>query len=310
MKQMKTFYVSNADNKQAPGIFGYRLKQELEKHNFTFSYTKPDVNLCFSSGKYIKDALNILRVDNLYFDSKNTIGDTDKLNAPIKRAYFGFDAVIFQSEFSKLQYFKHFGAIEKPYKVIYNGVPSTFNIEGAKKIYPFDKTIICSADWRRHKRLNEIVLAFNAIKKPNVGLVVLGDCKKLGQKGNIMYLGKVRPEDLPEYIRGANLAVHISWLDCSPNVVYEFLGCGLPVICNSNGGTKEIVKENGIVLELEGAYKFNRVDLYNPPKIDINKVTKSMAFLLEKGKGAFKKREDVYIDKTCEEYLRFIEELK
>jgi glycosyltransferase involved in cell wall biosynthesis len=291
-----------------PAIFGSRLRTGLESRGWRFDASDPDINLIFASGPYRKGKINVLRLDNLYFDNKNTIGDTDKLNVKIKEAYKKFDKIIFQSSFAKKQYFHHFGYIDKPYKIIYNGVPRDFNPFGSRVKYDFDKTFICSADWRAHKRLEPIIEAFKCFgKEKNIGLVVLGNCKNKVNHSNIVYPGKVHHTELPKYIRGADVGVHISWLDCSPNVVYEFLACGLPVLCSHNGGTKEIVRGNGITLRLEDDYKFNRVNLYSPPKPDIEFLYWGMMEMLKKDKIATG-REDLYMKRVVDEYINFMVE--
>jgi glycosyltransferase involved in cell wall biosynthesis len=302
---MKTFKIPfNSSN--GPGIFGTRLKKGLESRGWEY-HNSPEVNIVFASGQYLCNKLNILRLDNLYFDSKNTIGNTDQLNSKIKAAYFKFDKIIFQSDFAKKQYFSQFGGIDKAHRIIYNGVPRSFSSTGPKKSYPFKKTFICSADWRAHKRLEAIIEAFKCFPtEKNVGLVVLGNCKNRVQHKNILYPGKVHHTELPKYIRGADAGVHISWLDCSPNVVYEMLACGLPILCSHNGGTKEIVKNDGITLKLESEYKFNRVDLYNPPKPEIDLVYWGMQEILEKPQVTG--RDDLYMRCVVDEYTKFITE--
>lgn len=301
---MLSFKINTVGSVNGPAIFGSRLKKGLESRKWIFSKNNPDVNIVFASGPYIPGKISVLRLDNLYFDLENTIGDTDKLNAPILQAYNNFDKIIFQSQFAVEQYKYHFGPIKVSYKVIYNGVPDIFCKVGNSFNYGFVKTFICSADWRAHKRLESIIEAFKCFDKNlNYGLVILGNCKVKDNHSNIIYLGKIHHTKLPKYLRGANAGVHISWLDCSPNVVYEMLACGLPVLCSHNGGTKEIVRDGGIVLKLEEDYKYNRVSLYKPPKPDIDVLYWGMQEILKKKVSA---RSDLYIDHVVDEYINFI----
>ena len=76
--------------------------------------------------------------------------------------------------------------------------------------------------------------------------------------------------------------IHIAWLDCCPNSVVEGLASGLPVLCSHNGGTKELVKNDGIVIQLEEDYELGtKLDLYSPPKIDVNKIVEGILKCLE-----------------------------
>jgi len=304
MNKMPTFKINSVNNNNGPGIFGLRLKAGLEKRSWIWKENKPDYNICFATGQYIYGSVNILRLDNLYFDSENTIGDTDKLNAPIRQAYNIFDKIVFQSKFAVEQYKHHFGRINASYKVIYNGVPAIFFRRGSSFNYGYVKTFICSADWRAHKRLEPIIEAFKCFDiKLNYGLVILGHCKNKDSHPNITYPGKIIHTGLPKYLRGADAGVHISWLDCSPNVVYEMLACGLPVLCSYNGGTKEIVKRDGVVLRLEKDYTYNRVNLYKPPKPDIKILYQGMQKILNREVSI---RSDLYMDRVVDEYIDFI----
>lgn len=306
---MPSFKINTIQNRNGPGIFGLRLKEQLEKYGWGYANVRPDYNIVFASGDYISGSVNTLRLDGLYFDSKNTIGNTDKLNKPIKIACNTFDKIIFQSKFAKLQYLSHFGPIKVPYKIIYNGVPDIFSSNGEKIVYPFKKTFIVSSDWRVHKRLDAVIQAFKCFDlNNNYGLVILGNCKNKVKHKNIIYKGKVHHTELPRYIRGADAGILLSWLDCSPNVIYEFLACGLPVLCSHNGGTKEIVKKDGITLKLEQDYEFNRVDLYHPPKPNVSIVYKGMQDILDWSSKVY--RPDLNIKYTVKQYIKFMVEEK
>lgn len=301
---MPSFKISTVNDKSGPGIFGSRLQDGLIKKGWSRNGISPQYNICFATGQKIPNSVNVLRLDNMYFDSENTIGDTDKLNAPILQAYNTFDKIVFQSKFAVEQYKHHFGPIKVPYKVIYNGVPVTFCKAGKGLNWRFTKTFMCSADWRAHKRLEPVIEAFKCFNKSlNYGLVIFGNCKHKDNHPNIRYLGKLHHTELPFAMRGIDAGIHISWLDCSPNVVYEMLGLGLPVLCSYNGGTKEIVQGDGIVLKLEEDYKYNRVPLYKPPKPNIDLVYWGMQEILKKKVSV---RPDLYMDHVLDKYINFI----
>lgn len=300
----KRFFINKCSNSTGPSIFGYRLKKALEEFNWDFVKEDFDYNIGFSGGKFYASAVNILRLDGLYYDTENTIGNTDSLNAPIKKAYKTFDKLIFQSSYGRDLFFKHFGESCKPNAIIYNGVPEIFSPDGPTYQYPWAKTFICSASWRKHKRLEAIVEGFNRFDDDNVGLVVLGECKEKINKKNVVYLGNMSPEQLPFYLRGANAFVHLTWLDCCPNSVCEALACGLPVLSSHNGGTKELVKSDGIILELEDEYKFNRVALYKPPVPDFDIVYRGMEDILDWKEKVV--RPDLQIDHVAKQYIDFI----
>lgn len=300
----RKFFINKCSNSTGPSIFGHRLKEEFENFGWEFVKENFEYNICFSGGKPNRNSTNVLRLDGLYYDTENTLGNTDSLNAPIKKAYKSFDKLIFQSEYGRNLFFKHFGSTDKPHTVIYNGVPEAFSPSGLTREYPWDKTFICSASWRKHKRLEAIIEGFNKFTGDNVGLVVLGECKEKINKRNVMYLGNIQPERLPTYLRGADALVHLTWLDCCPNSVVEALACGLPVLSSHNGGTKELVKDDGIILRLEDDYNFNRVALYKPPVPDSNIVFKGMQDILDWNKKVV--RPDLKIENVAKQYMEFI----
>jgi len=56
---------------------------------------------------------------------------------------------------------------------------------------------------------------------------------------------------------GKALLIHIAKIESCSNAVVESLVSGLPVITNNVGGTKELVRDNGIVLNLDKKILFN-----------------------------------------------------
>ena len=95
--------------------------------------------------------------------------------------------------------------------------------------------------------------------------------------------------------------IHMCWLDSCPNSVAEGLACGLPVLCSHNGGTKELVKDDGVIIQIEEDYEYGpRVPLYDPPKVDTNIIVEGVLQVLEKGR--IESREDLRIANVAEKY--------
>ena len=263
------FFINRTGNRGGPSIFGLRLKHALIQKGWRWDYFFPTVSYIFAAGFFRPFCKNILRLDGLYFDSENTRGDSEKLNRPIFKAYKKANGIIFQSDFSRLLFKNFAGETHSPNVVIPNGVPKNFSPEGEKIDYGYEKTILCSAKWRAHKRLDCIIEGFLEYGNPNVGLVIIGGgIEKRFEHPKIKYVENIPPHDLPKYLRGGNAFIHLTWLDNCPNTVVEALACGLPVLCTHNGGTKEIVRSNGIVIQCEEDYDFKKVALYKPPKCD------------------------------------------
>ncbi len=302
------FFINNTGDIGGPSIFGGRLKQALIEGGWKWNPLLPSISYIFSSGLFRLLCKNVLRLDGLYFDSENTLGDSDKKNRPILRAYEKTDGIIFQSEFNRKLFKNFIGEANCPVTVIPNGAPLDFSPIGPKINYGFNKTLLCSSYWRAHKRLKCIISSFLEYGDPTTGLVILGNSsEKLPEHPNIKYIGRIHPLKLPEYLRGGDAFIHLSWLDHCPNSVVEALCCGLPVLCTHNGGTKEIVRDNGVIIKCEEDYNFKKVALYNPPKCEKKTVAAGIEKILAWNKTV--DATDLQINHIALKYAEFAQSL-
>ena len=109
------------------------------------------------------------------------------------------------------------------------------------------------------------------------------------------------PESLPRILQSATAMIHLAWLDWCPNSVVEGLASGLPVLCSHNGGTKELVKDSGIILQLEEDYQIGtKLDLYSPPKVDHEIIVEGVEKIIEMPK--ITDRSDLNIKNTAAQY--------
>jgi glycosyltransferase involved in cell wall biosynthesis len=306
MGRAVSFFINRTENEGGPSIFGYRLRKELIKKGWRWNRFLADVSFIFSAGFIRPFCRNILRLDGLYFDSENTLGDSDKRNLPMFRAYRNADGIIFQSEFS-LMLFKHFASEPRSrHVVIPNGAPSNFSPGGEKVNYGYKKTLICSAKWSPVKRLDCIIEGFLEYGNLDVGLVIIGESiEKRIEHPNIKYLGKIPSEELPKYLRGGDAFIHLSWFDSCPNTVVEALACGLPVLSSHNGGTKEIIKSNGIIIQCEEDWAFQKVAVFKPPKCHKRKVADGIEQILNWDKPI--NADYLKIEQIVDRYMKFAE---
>lgn len=315
---MVNFFCNNTSNKGGPGIFGRRLANalceggETQIGHYTRNY-KCDLNISIISGGSWHGAYNLLRLDGLYLDSgmgkEKLIAD----NNPMFNSIEIHDKIVYQSEFSKTVYEAFYPQCRDkplpPSVVIPNGVPCEFN--SLRRDYFTSKDsrkrplVLASSSWRRHKRLEEIIEAFKDPRLVNVDLAVLGglDYYKDSIPDNVMLLGFYNDVNLlQKYNYAASAMVHLCWLDSCPNTVVEALACGTPVVCSHNGGTKELVKDNGVVLQLEEDYiPGELVNLYNPPQVDINLIVEGILEAIEIPIGF--DRPDLRISNVADKYL-------
>lgn len=229
-------------------------------------------------------------------------------NRKIQASYLTHDGIIFQSEFCRDVYHAC-GFPIRPHRIIHNGVPEEFTphgprLEDRRQRWGVDKVLIASASWRRHKRLEELVVAMGDPRLANVCLLVLGGYEyQLNQEvpPNVYKYPRVHSGMLPNLYRSADAMVHLSWLDWCPNTVVEALACGLPVLCSHNGGTRELLKGQGKVVELEEDYELGTmIDLYNPPEVDTETIVQGILEVLEMPKSTG--RPDLAMSRVAEDY--------
>ena len=305
---MAKIYINTDGSFSGPNIFGSRLKEALIKRGHKFvPFAECDINLAFISGAYKNGAKNILRLDGLILDSEDEL--RNQKNKPMKNSLALFDHIVFQSEFSKRAYEAFFGAVNHS-TIIYNGTPQSFSPHSSNwgqdhPLSKFEYILVASADWRRHKRGEEAIAAVMSYYKKDICLLVIGGAGQFvvnDNVPNIFCTERVLPNVLPSIYNRCDAMIHLAWLDWCPNTVIEELSCGLPVLCSSNGGTKELVRDQGVCIELEEEYIDGTLaPLYNPPSADLNKIHSGIDRLLEIEK-INTKREDLDIDFVAQKY--------
>jgi glycosyltransferase involved in cell wall biosynthesis len=97
--------------------------------------------------------------------------------------------------------------------------------------------------------------------------------------------------------------IHLAWLDHCPNTVVEALSQGTPIICSEQGGTKELVKEFGVILKESKSYNYELTNYDNPPPMNYANLKR----LPEKNELG--KHFDISIQRTLEDYLTFLKGL-
>jgi len=290
------FFINNARRGAGgPQIFARRLINELEAQGLTHHADSKN-RMTLIKGTAEDGKFNILRLDNLYYHNC-------RANNKIFEAYKAYDHIIFQADFARIQYEK-FTGVAKPNSVIHNGVPDPFFNKQNNLLKKTKPALIASGNWRRHKRLEEIVEAFALPKLKNIELWVLNG---KGFKGkitdNVKLMPKYPPNDLASIYQSADAMIHLCWLDCCPNSVVEGLASGLPVLCSHNGGTHELVKNDGVIIQLEEDYTPGTyTNIYNPPVVDTDIIANGVLQVLEMPK--IKTREDLKISNVALKYKK------
>ncbi len=293
----------NFSSNSGPNSFASRLANELSLKGYKIVTEKEayDTFLVFiePASKPKPGCRIVHRLDGIWFKPEQFKSH----NTGIKWAYDNSDHVIWQSHFDKSMTQAHWG--EKDGSVIHNGIeikkvdvviPEILNIRNTYK-----HMFVCSANWHRQKRLKENIEMFFSLKKkyPSSCLVVMGskpDCPV--SHDDIFYTGSIPHNICLQMFSAADWMIHLAWLDHCPNVVVEALSQNCPVICTDSGGTKEIVKSNGIVIEENNPYEYELTDYDNPydlvvPSLELSNLKVDNSYL--------------DIKKVAQKYIRVLE---
>jgi glycosyltransferase involved in cell wall biosynthesis len=273
---MPNIHLHNVDltSNSGPNTFGQKLFRTMKEMEVEFnSFKDPDATLAFiQSIKTPETGPLFQRLDGIYF---NIDQDYNTLNRPILETYKRSNGVIFQSNFNKRLITKFFGEHENSV-VIHNGseidlidkIPQ--NVANISDKY--DNIWCCAAHWRPHKRLNSNIQYFLEKAGKNDILFVAGSTSdQVYNDPRIKYVGNIKYETLLTILKSSDYFLHLAWLDHCPNVVVDARASGCRIICTSSGGTKEIAGKNAIIIK-EQEWTLEPVKLYEPPKLDFNKI--------------------------------------
>jgi hypothetical protein len=279
---MKIYFDNvNWNSSSGPHYFAHQLAMELSYMGHIIADPNDyDVALVFieptSALKPWKPCTH--RLDGIWFHPNEFL----EKNKYMKAFYQSCNHVIWQSEFDKMMTNRWWG-IPMAGTVVRNGTTAkkvTTNREGLLEMrQKFAKVFVCSASWHGQKRLGANVKLFTHIRntiEPNSCLIIMGENAvvptEIMRNQPIYFSGKLDPSMCLEVFSIADWMIHLAWCDHSPNVVVQALSQGCPVICTEVGGTKELVGENGIILN-DSPYDYELYDYDNPPFIDVTQVT-------------------------------------
>jgi len=273
-------HISNVDlrSRTGPNSFARRLCKALtaKGHKVCSANEDYDSYLAFINivDKPKAGTRIVQRLDGIWLKPEDFLVK----NREILQTYNMSHHVIWQSQFNKDLAQFHWG--EKDGTVINNGIEinsvNVVNHELIELRSKFDRLFVCSANWRRHKRLKENIALFRAFEAKfshlKCGLIVMGDSPDYflqEAKNNIFYVGSLDHSLCLQVFASADAMIHLAYLDHCPNTVVESISQNCPVVCSSSGGTKEIVRSNGIVIDEANQYDFSVHDYTKPPIIDV-----------------------------------------
>jgi glycosyltransferase involved in cell wall biosynthesis len=303
-----------------PKIFLRRLKKSVHRNKMAkichFLNPFHDIGLYSSIARNIYKKPYVLRVDGIYFDKMETLGNNEEKNKPIFQSIANSAGIIFQSEFSKNLVETFYGNFHQNYSIINNGARINLSTTSHRKelnLADKDKIILCLAQWRSHKRLKYILEVYKLLRTEinNLKLLILGKDAKFNPIPGVIYRGEIPPDDLYKYYKSSDLLIDLAWLDNCPNTVVEAICNGLPVVCSNQGGTRELIQKTraGIVSKCDKDTEIKEyVNLYNPPIPNIETVARDVLSIFQ-NYPHYKNRincDPVDIDNIARQYIDFI----
>ena len=263
----------NFSSRSGPNTFASRLAHELAilGHEIVAHTDEYDIFLVFIEPASLPrpGSKVIQRLDGIWFKPDQFYTH----NHNIKWAYDHSSHVIWQSEFDKQMTEFHWG--KKTGTVIHNGVHINQDVnigfQFSKIREKYSRIFVSSSNWHRQKRLKENTEFFLKNRKLDDDcLIVLGQNPDYVINDNdIYYLGDVSHDICMQVYKIADWMIHLAWLDHCPNVVVEALSQNCAVICTDSGGTREIVKNNGIIIKENKKYNFELTDYDYPYDLDL-----------------------------------------
>ncbi len=252
--------------------FAMRLAVAFKAKGIRVTSKKPHINLVFLKGVR-KGSKNIFRLDGVWMNSE--MGYRKK-NKKLRRLIEECDGLIYQNDFCKQASDAFLGKFQH-HAVISNGAP----LDKGGNIYKHTRPYLLTfCRWRPHKRLKDTVKGFlRSGLSDRYDLLVLGeDPDYVKSHPAVIYKGKVLAE-LPSYIRGCEFVIHLAYIDWCPNSVVEALVCGKNVLHASTGGTKYVVRKNGIRIQ-DKPWDFSPNKLYKPPPLNKEELSKAYRSML------------------------------
>lgn len=232
--------------------------------------------------------------------------------------------------FAERRLLRSASAVCSPSHALVNSVEKVCNLKICAKITPYP---LDTSAWQpRHENLDNDVILFvgrverrkgadaliRAMKRvwlvrPNAKLILVGsvdpkmdEMLESSKDDRIVIIGKVALDRLQKYYCLATLLAVPSRWDNSPNVIYEGMASGLPVVATNVGGIPELVRdgETGYLVEVDDdeALAGRIFDILTNPRLaeDMGRAAREIAI----------SQYDIAVvaDETLEHYRKVIEE--
>ena len=280
---------------RGPKIFLRRLKQSWHSdpcikvlHNIN-PFT--NINLFSGFARNYFGTKYVMRIDGVFMNVGQLTQTQKEVMNKMRESVSSASGVIFQSEFSKSAYTAYVDANSCQNSLVINNgaIINKEKITFRDSLGIPDKTVIlCSSNWRYHKRLSSIVQVVNILNKQasKFHLVVLGSGANRylpTDKSWITWHGNISPHLLYRYYKSADVYLHLAYIDNCPNTLVEAIANGLPVVTSNLGGAKELVlnANAGIVVDCDYPIDIGKsIDLYSCPEPEYQPIVNAIITII------------------------------
>jgi len=273
-------------------------------------------------GKFLykpKSGKRVLRLGPCHFNKKE---DWKTLNKRKADAVRKADGVIYQSQWSRKVCHKFLGRNEVE-AVIFNGSDMDREIKLPGRIYEKKwKFVAGTRTWLPQKRMKAIIKAWTLADINDSSLIIMGNVEKKysgvrkiisqnhfgGPEKKTRLAGPLDQWEIwVELNRPNTIFVDVTHLGACPNSVVEALTAGCRIICGSEGGTHELVQNNGIIIP-DKPWDFKPIDLDRPPKLNVERLAEAMCMEAVEGRPEVD-ASHVDIRNIAGKYKKFFEEV-
>jgi len=255
---MKSFYIP-FDKHTAiggPTSFMKNLKRYLDNTKYLYdSSDKNGSSIFYVAGynpltlfkKLIFRGKKIQRLDGMYYFSRHGFKGI-KSNIKILLSYIMADHVVFQSEYSKRQYFKYFYKLkEKNYTLILNGADHSIFHPSNEDVKKEVLTVVTTGSFRNIDNIRPLVEALDKIKNQYsfefklVGPIHIKEIEDyLDSYDFIVKTGPKTMQETAEILRESDVFAYSILNPNCPNSVIESICSGIPVVGFDTGAMKEV----------------------------------------------------------------------
>ena len=278
------------------------MMRDLDKyanhHDWKRVYNYQEADLIITNGFYPDEILEwadkhsvakVKRMDGIYWQN-----ELKYKNNIYNRAASESNHVIFISQYSFESLHQLYNFIPKKYDIVLNNVDDTifYPINHKNTIFTF---VTSATNWaREEKRLNCLINFANVVAKDDI-INLIGRCDCELPK-NIIKHGYLEDQhEMHHIIANSDAFLSFFFRDAGSKVTCQGVSCNLPVMYSSTGGAREIVKNNGIILD-----DYNKIDFSDiTPELSVLELLKKYKIFKNNHKdfvGNYKKREETYQD--------------